>query len=45
VVDDEAANDDLKKSALTLSKPTGVKLNIFTLEKALAKTVAAAATS
>ena len=37
VVDDEAANDDLKKSALTLSKPTGVKLNIFPLEKALAK--------
>lgn len=37
VVDDEAANDDLKKSALSLSKPTGVKLNIFPLEKALAK--------
>ena len=37
VVDDEAANDELKKSALSLSKPTGVKLNIFTLEKALAK--------
>ena len=25
VVDDEAAGDELKKSALTLSKPTGVK--------------------
>ena len=37
VVDDEAANDELKKSALSLSKPAGVRLNIFTLEKALAK--------
>ena len=37
VVDDEAANDELKKSALTLSKPTGVRLNIFTLQTVLAK--------
>jgi len=37
VVDDDAANDELKKSALTLSKPTGVKLNIFPVDKALAK--------
>lgn len=37
VVDDDAANDELKKSALGLSKPAGVRLNIFTLEKALAK--------
>lgn len=37
IVDDAAANDELKKSALSLSKPTGVRLNIFTLEKALAK--------
>lgn len=37
VVDDDAANDELKKSALMLSKPAGVRLNIFTLEKALAK--------
>lgn len=37
VVDDEAATDELKKTALNLSKPTGVRLNIFTLEKTLAK--------
>lgn len=37
VVDDEAATDELKKSALSLSKPTGVRLNIFTLKTALAK--------
>ena len=37
IVDDVAANDELKKSALSLSKPAGVRLNIFTLEKALAK--------
>ena len=28
VVDDDAATDELKKSALTLSKPAGVRLNI-----------------
>lgn len=37
VVDDEAANDELKKTALKLSKPTGVRLNIFTLQQALGK--------
>lgn len=37
VVDDEAANDELKSTALKLSKPNGVRLNIFTLEKTLAK--------
>lgn len=37
VVDDDAATDELKKSALSLSKPAGVRLNIFTLETALAK--------
>lgn len=37
VVDDAAANDELKKSALSLSKPAGVRLNVFTLEKTLAK--------
>lgn len=37
VVDDATANDELKKSALTLSKPAGVRLNIFTLETALSK--------
>ena len=37
VVDDDAATDSLKKSALSLSKPAGGRLNIFTLETALAK--------
>lgn len=37
IVDDDAATDELKKSALSLSKPAGVRLNIFTLEKTLAK--------
>ena len=37
VVDDDAATDSLKKSALSLSKPAGVRLNIFTLETALSK--------
>lgn len=37
IVDDDAATDELKKSALSLSKPAGVRLNIFTLERALAK--------
>ncbi|MDO4977921.1 MAG: PTS sugar transporter subunit IIB [Eubacteriales bacterium] len=37
IVDDEAANDEFKKTALNLSKPTGVRLNIFTLEKTLEK--------
>lgn len=37
VVDDAAATDELKKSALLLSKPTGVRVNIFTLQTALSK--------
>lgn len=37
VVDDEAANDELKKNTLKLARPSGVLLNVFTLEKALAK--------
>lgn len=37
VVDDEAANDELKKNTLKLAKPSGVRLNVFTLERALAK--------
>ena len=37
VVDDEAASDELKKSALSLSKPAGVRLNIFSLATTLAK--------
>lgn len=37
IVDDASANDDLKKSALKLAKPQGVRLNVFTLEQILAK--------
>lgn len=37
IVDDASANDDLKKSALKLAKPQGVRLNVFTLETMLAK--------
>lgn len=37
IVDDSAATDELKKMSLSLSKPTGVKLNIFTVKDALAK--------
>ena len=33
VVDDDAANDEMKKSALLLSKPAGVRVNIFTVEQ------------
>ncbi len=37
VVDNAAANDDLKKGALKLAKPQGVRLNVFTVERALSK--------
>lgn len=37
IVDDASATDELKKTALNLSKPSGVRLNIFTLETALSK--------
>ena len=37
VVDDDAASDEMKKSALLLSKPAGVRVNIFTVDKAIAK--------
>lgn len=37
IIDDETANDEFKKSAISLSKPASVKLNIFTLETALKK--------
>lgn len=37
VIDDKAANDELQKMALNMSKPSGCKLNIFTVEKALSK--------
>ena len=37
VVTDEAANDEFKKMSLELSKPQGIKLNIFTVENTLTK--------
>jgi len=37
IVDDIAATDELKKMSLSLSKPSGVKLNIFTVKDALSK--------
>lgn len=37
VVDDDAANDEMKKAALLLSKPAGVRVNIFTVDKTIAK--------
>ena len=37
VVDDAAANDEIKKGALKLAKPAGVYLNVYTVEKALSK--------
>lgn len=37
VVDNDAAGDEVKKSALKLAKPSGVHLNIFTVERALSK--------
>lgn len=37
IVDDETAQDELKKVSLSLSKPSGVTLNIFTVKDALAR--------
>lgn len=37
VVNDETANDEFKKMSLELSKPQGIKLNIFTVENTLTK--------
>lgn len=37
VVDNAAATDEVKKGALRLAKPAGVRLNVFTVERALAK--------
>lgn len=37
IVDNDAATNDIKKNALKLAKPSGVYLNIFTVEKALSK--------
>ena len=36
LVDDAAANDEMKSAALKLAKPAGIRLNIFTVEKAIA---------
>lgn len=37
VVDDASANDEVKKGALRLAKPANVRLNVFTVERALSK--------
>lgn len=37
VVNDSAATDDFKKMSLNLSKPTGMILNIFTVEEVVGK--------
>ncbi|MGM0123655.1 PTS system, mannose-specific IIB component [Enterococcus sp. AZ194] len=37
VINHEAATDEFKKMSLNLAKPTGVKLNMFTVDEALAK--------
>ncbi len=37
VVDGDAATDEVKKGALKLAKPAGVYLNVYTVERALAK--------
>lgn len=37
LVDDAAANDEMKSAALKLAKPAGIRLNIFTVEKAITK--------
>ena len=35
VIDDKAAGDDFQKMALNMAKPAGVKLNVFSVEKAV----------
>lgn len=37
VVDNAAASDEVKKGALKLAKPAGVRLNVFSVERALSK--------
>lgn len=37
LVDDDAANDEMKSATLKLAKPTGIRLNIFTVEKTIDK--------
>lgn len=35
VIDDKAAADDFQKMTMNMAKPAGVKLNVFSVEKAL----------
>ena len=35
VIDDKAAGDDFQKMALNMAKPAGVKLNVFSVAKAV----------
>lgn len=35
VIDDKAAGDDFQKMALNMAKPAGVKLNVFSIAKAV----------
>lgn len=37
VVDNAAAGDEMRRSALKLAKPSGLRLNIFSVERALSK--------
>lgn len=37
LVDDDAANDEIKSATLRLAKPAGIRLNIITVEKTIAK--------
>lgn len=37
VVDDDAANDEMRSAALKLAKPAGIRLNIFTVERTIKK--------
>lgn len=37
LVDDAAANDEMKSATLKLAKPAGIRMNIFTVERAIAK--------
>ncbi|MBU5585113.1 PTS sugar transporter subunit IIB, partial [Enterococcus sp. S181_ASV_20] len=37
IANKEAANDEFKKMSLNLSKPTGIKLTIFSVEQLLEK--------
>lgn len=37
VIDNKAANDEFQKMALNMSKPAGVKMNIFSVDQALSK--------